>query len=98
MGYRPLRNQYLVKANSPWSITYTTLSLKRLPDYLPTNKLYFAAPTTVPVFILTAIVFPFLTTMTANIICYLVIHLPPISDDVILAPSAYTQAATKGYI
>ena len=75
-----------------------TLSPKKLPDYPPTNKLYSAVPTTAPVFIFTALVFPFLTTMTANITGYLAIHLPPMSDDVILAPSAYTQAATKGYI
>ena len=58
------------------------------------NKLYSAAPTAAPVSILTALMFPFLTTITANIARYL----PPASDDVILAPLAWIWAATKGYI
>jgi len=45
--------------------------------------------------ILTALVFPFLATITANITRYLAI---PASDDVILAPSTWIYATTKGYI
>ena len=89
MGYKPLRIQCLVlRLNSTnhviCHVHHTELKeTARLPSLLTNYTLL------LPVSILTALVFPLLTTMMANITRYLAIRLRPASDDVILAPSVW---------
>ena len=82
-----------LRSNLYRAIGADKLSQRDCPNPL-TNKLYSAAPTATPVSMLTALVFPFLSTITANITRYL----PPASDDIILALLAWIWATTKGYI